>query len=214
VHIRLGSVVRRFVERNIVVAEDRARFDAAVKSARRVRDTLSGTDALMRTNRRPKLFHFIWDDGHSRTFVAVRALEPEETFAVEVDEDAEASCWSAHLTIASPRTATAKGRRPRWPPMPAHISFPRWTTSTPSYVRHQLSVSASQLSALIELGSLAFHQPIVISRNGIVVDGYARWELAQRQGRRSILCLEYELTEEEALAWLIQTHRPLHGLNS
>jgi hypothetical protein len=93
--------------------------------------TLSGTDALMRTNRRPKLFHFIWDDGHSRTFVAVRALEPEETFAVEVDEDAEASCWSAHLTIASPRTATAKGRRPRWPPMPAHISFPRWTTSTP-----------------------------------------------------------------------------------
>lgn len=84
----------------------------------------------------------------------------------------------------------------------------------PSYVRHQLSVSASQLSALIELGSLAFHQPIVISRNGIVVDGYARWELARRQGRRSILCLEYDLTEEEALRWLIQTHRPLHGLSS
>jgi len=84
----------------------------------------------------------------------------------------------------------------------------------PSYVRHELSVSASQLSALIELGSLAFHQPIVISRKGIVVDGYARWELARRQGRRSILCLEYDLTEEEALRWLIQTHRPLRGLNS
>jgi hypothetical protein len=41
VHIRLGSVVRRFVERNIVVAEDRARFDAAVKSARRVRDSVA-----------------------------------------------------------------------------------------------------------------------------------------------------------------------------
>jgi hypothetical protein len=41
VHIRLGSVVGRFVERNIVAAEDRAKFDAAVKSARRVRDSLA-----------------------------------------------------------------------------------------------------------------------------------------------------------------------------
>jgi hypothetical protein len=39
--IRLGSVVRRFVERNIVVAEDRPKFDAAVKSARRVRDSVA-----------------------------------------------------------------------------------------------------------------------------------------------------------------------------
>jgi hypothetical protein len=84
----------------------------------------------------------------------------------------------------------------------------------PSYVRHQLSVSASQLSALMELGTLAFLQPIVMSRNGIVVDGYARLELARRQSRVTILCLEYDLTEEEALRWLVQTHRPVPGLNS
>jgi hypothetical protein len=41
VHIRLGSVVRRFVEREIVVAEDRPKFDAAVKSARRIRDSVA-----------------------------------------------------------------------------------------------------------------------------------------------------------------------------
>jgi hypothetical protein len=75
-------------------------------------------------------------------------------------------------------------------------------------------VSASQLSALIELGSLTFRTPIVVSRNGTVVDGYARLELARRQSRETILCLEYDLTEEEALRWLIQTHRPLRGLNS
>lgn len=83
----------------------------------------------------------------------------------------------------------------------------------PSYVRHQLSVTASQLSALIELGSVAFQQPIVISRKGLIVDGYARCELARRQGRSTILCLEYDLTEEEALRWLIQTHRSSRGLN-
>jgi hypothetical protein len=84
----------------------------------------------------------------------------------------------------------------------------------PSYVRHQLSVSVPQLSALIELGGLAFQQPIVVSRAGIVVDGYARWELARRQGRQAILCLEYDLTEEEALHRLIQSHLPIRGMNS
>jgi hypothetical protein len=38
-HIRLGSVVRRFVERNIVVGEDRPKFDAAIKSVLRLRDS-------------------------------------------------------------------------------------------------------------------------------------------------------------------------------
>jgi hypothetical protein len=84
----------------------------------------------------------------------------------------------------------------------------------PSYLRREISVSTSQLSDLIRLGSLAFQQPIVISQDGTIVDGYARVELARRQGRQEIFCLEYDLTEEEALGWLIQTHRPLRGLNS
>jgi hypothetical protein len=53
----------------------------------------------------------------------------------------------------------------------------------------------------------------VIDRNGTIIDGYARLELARRQGRRALPCLEYDLSEEEALRCLIQTHRPLRGLN-
>jgi hypothetical protein len=41
VHIRLDPVVRRFVERNIVVAEDMPKFSASIKSARRVRDSVA-----------------------------------------------------------------------------------------------------------------------------------------------------------------------------
>ena len=41
VHVRLGSVVRRFVERNLVVPEDLPKFSAAVNSARRVRDSVA-----------------------------------------------------------------------------------------------------------------------------------------------------------------------------
>ena len=84
----------------------------------------------------------------------------------------------------------------------------------PSYVRHGLSSSPKQLSALVAIGELAFREPIVVTSNGLIVDGYARFELAQRQRRETVLCLEYELSEEEALRWLLQRHRPSQGLSA
>src|SRR4051794_22029741 len=62
-----------------------------------------------------------------------------------------------------------------------------------SYLRNQLSVSASQLSALAARGDCAFLEPLLINRNRVIIDGYARFELARRQGRDSILCIEYDL---------------------
>ena len=86
--------------------------------------------------------------------------------------------------------------------------------SHPSYIRHGLSVPASQLSSVAVLGDVAFRDPLVITRDRIVVDGYARWELARRQGREVLQCLEYELTEDEGLECLLQRHRRRMGLNS
>src|SRR5205823_2711631 len=55
-----------------------------------------------------------------------------------------------------------------------------------SYVRLRLTVPASKLSALAEQGELAFREPLAITRERIVIDGYARWELA-RLKRRLVL---------------------------
>jgi hypothetical protein len=82
----------------------------------------------------------------------------------------------------------------------------------PSYVRLRLTLPVSKLSALAEQGDLAFREPLVITRERIVIDGYARLELARRQGRPTLPCIEYELTEEEALRWLLQRHRRSNGL--
>src|SRR5271167_2381241 len=81
----------------------------------------------------------------------------------------------------------------------------------PSYVRHGLSPSAAQLSELAAIGELAFCEPIVTTSKGLIVDGYARFELAQRERRETLPCLEYELSEEEALRWLLYRHRPSQG---
>jgi hypothetical protein len=84
----------------------------------------------------------------------------------------------------------------------------------PSYARHHVSVPATQIAALEALGDFAFREPIVITRDRIVVDGYARWQLARHQSRHTILCVEYELSEEESLRWLVQSRRPHRGLNA
>lgn len=82
-----------------------------------------------------------------------------------------------------------------------------------SYVKHKLSVSASQLSTLIAAGDSVFQQPIFITTSGTIIDGYARWELAKQRKHQTILCLEYEISEEEALRRLIQAHMPSKGMN-
>ena len=84
----------------------------------------------------------------------------------------------------------------------------------PSYLRHHLAVSASQLSALAERGDRAFLEPLVVTQDRTILDGYARLELARLQGRATLSCIEYELTESEALHWLLQKHRRSNGLNA
>jgi hypothetical protein len=84
----------------------------------------------------------------------------------------------------------------------------------PSYSRHHFTVPASQLSAITELGDLTFLEPLVITRGRIIIDGYARWELARLEGRLTLPCIQHELTEEEALRWLLQRHRRSNGLNN
>jgi len=84
----------------------------------------------------------------------------------------------------------------------------------PSYVRHHIAIPASQLSPLAELGDLAFREPLLITQDRTILDGYARWELARQRGRLMLPCIEYDLPEAEALYWLLQKHRRSNGLNA
>jgi len=83
----------------------------------------------------------------------------------------------------------------------------------PSYTRHNLSVDASQLSAVTRLGDLAFREPLAITLDGIILDGLARWTVARLQHRPTIDCLEYQMSELEALQYLLQRHRRSKGMN-
>jgi hypothetical protein len=75
-------------------------------------------------------------------------------------------------------------------------------------------VPASKLSALAERGDLAFHEPLTITNDRLIIDGYGRWTLAGLQGRSTLPCLEYALSEAEALQWILRTHQRSSGLNA
>lgn len=84
----------------------------------------------------------------------------------------------------------------------------------PAYSSSDIAVSAPILSALIERGDTAFQEPLLITRDRTIVDGYDRWELAKRQGRPTLPCIEYDLSEQESLVWLLQKLRPSRGVNN
>jgi len=83
----------------------------------------------------------------------------------------------------------------------------------PSYVKHKLSVPACKIDALDRLGNLAFQDPIFVTQDRLIIDGYARWELAKKRGMVTILCLVYQRTEDEALRDFLWRHRRFDRLN-
>jgi ParB-like chromosome segregation protein Spo0J len=83
----------------------------------------------------------------------------------------------------------------------------------PAYLRHHLSVPRDQLLALAAEGESVFREPIQITRDGTIVDGYARLELARLQGRPTLLCVSLNLTEEQALDWIIRRNRKGNSFN-
>lgn len=83
----------------------------------------------------------------------------------------------------------------------------------PRYIRHRIAVSARQTSSLIDQGEAAFCEPLIVTQDRFIIDGYARWELARTAGRETLSCIEYQLTEEEGLQMLIRRHRRSTGVN-
>lgn len=78
----------------------------------------------------------------------------------------------------------------------------------PSFTRHGVAVPIGNVS------NVGPEEPLVISQDQIIIRGYAQWEWARLRGRLTIPCIEYHLAEEEALHFLLQSHRRPNGLNA
>jgi hypothetical protein len=56
-------------------------------------------------------------------------------------------------------------------------------------------------------------EPILITKNGTILAGFGRWRSALFDERLELNCIEYQLSEDEALQFIISHHQPQQGWN-
>jgi hypothetical protein len=76
----------------------------------------------------------------------------------------------------------------------------------PAYAELQLSVSPVQLAAIKRLGDLALRDPLLVTREGVIIDGYGRKAYAESVGISTLACVEFDIGEEEALRMILSKH--------
>lgn len=71
-----------------------------------------------------------------------------------------------------------------------------------------------ELNEAVRLKNSSVAEPILITMNGTILAGFGRWRSAVFDGRHEINCIEYSLSEDEALQFIIRHHQPQRGWNA
>jgi hypothetical protein len=125
-----------------------------------------------------------------------------------------------------------KRRLPSQPPLSEPTLFPLESNETstnvpqfelrevkelkphPALVRTQMFPSPARLAELECLGERLFEEPIVITHEGFIVDGHARWRIARQRCRKALLCEVWVLSQGYALVRILERNRQRHWFNS
>jgi hypothetical protein len=83
----------------------------------------------------------------------------------------------------------------------------------PALTRLSLGPSARELSDAIIRREQGHWDPVTISRERHILAGQAQWMLGQQRNESHIDCLQLDLSESEALLWLIERHKRSSSLN-
>jgi hypothetical protein len=83
----------------------------------------------------------------------------------------------------------------------------------PSLVRLHIVPSTRDLSAAIGQQDHTIRELLTITQDRYILAGHARWSLARRQGEMNLPCLQLDMSEEQALLWLIRRYRRSSGIN-
>ena len=74
--------------------------------------------------------------------------------------------------------------------------------------------SADELNDAARLKDQLVPEPILITMGGTILAGFGRWRLALFERRREIHCIEYHLSADEALRFILTRHQTGRGWNA
>jgi hypothetical protein len=139
-----------------------------------------------------------------------RTDEAHALAAVTWDEIGEAlpnsSSPQPKLSANQSKVADAFGRRFMW-------LSPRELCPHPSLERYGIATTTAEHNRVAQQDDAALQEAVEITATGTILDGYAQWKKALDAHCSQILCIEYSLTDEQAIEWLLRRHRRRNGWN-
>ena len=84
----------------------------------------------------------------------------------------------------------------------------------PSLARRNFLPRIERLREIERLPDATFIEPLLITSEGLIIDGHARWLSAQHLRVTELPCIVIELTVQEALQRILQTHHRTQWLNA
>jgi hypothetical protein len=72
----------------------------------------------------------------------------------------------------------------------------------------------SELNEAARLGNQSVIEPILITTNGTILAGFGHWWLALFERRPQIHCIEYPLSQEDSLQFILNHHKTRCGWNA
>ncbi len=71
-----------------------------------------------------------------------------------------------------------------------------------------------ELNDAARLKNQSVPEPIFVTPNGTILAGFGSWQLALLECRQDIHCIEYPLSEDESLPFILTHHQPRRGWNA
>ncbi len=82
----------------------------------------------------------------------------------------------------------------------------------PTYQEVCGPITAARVSRVAQQAG-AIRESLLTTTDGTILDRHARWQVATERQQPILPCIEYNVTAEEALQFVIQRHRTSEGLN-
>src|SRR5262245_348430 len=77
----------------------------------------------------------------------------------------------------------------------------------PALVEIGWTGAMNDLNDAVRLKNQSVPEPILITTTGIILSGFGRWRPAAFESRGQIECIEYEISEDESLQFIVSHHR-------
>lgn len=150
------------------------------------------------------------------------ASQPNDTGAPGTELTVQATCHQQKLTNAFQKFSGGElhtGAERQKSAFPHGLKY--YITCLPDELRlHPVLVRLNLIHLILEpnhalrLKSPRVSEPILLTSNGTIIAGFRNWHEAVSDGRPLVECIEYPLSDEEALQSILTDHQPTRTWNN